>query len=274
MPRLQDAFNSVIDLSIDENSLTINATRAKNSLNHMHQIIEAASFQTKESMVRKNMDLMDRIDESIKSFTHITGQDVKNSKDLTDNYIAFLTRVNRMDYNKLRTTEQLMKHWADMSKTINGNFQGLAQAINGHIMPAMQTLNKTMDNVVKVQKEIIEELRKPLDLPNTNPSDAEKKYYKQEGKKFVEVDQSGNKIDGGKTWSNSDAAMAEGYQEVGDAPEYIQDDWDDNNNTTRSRRDIPEQDFLHPYPVIQPSHRQSSLDRCIDGDALRVKIVN
>lgn len=109
-----------------------------------------------EPGVRRKMDLLDRINSSIKGFVKVDGMDVRNSRMLVDNYIRFIERVDRARLASLKTTEQLMKHWADLSMSINGNFDKLAESINEHIMPALKELDKTMDGVTKTQQKIIQ----------------------------------------------------------------------------------------------------------------------
>lgn len=268
--------------NIDAVAIAQNADNAVAAMYHMFRIIRAASFQTDEKQVRSNMDLMDRINQSITGFTHVTTQDVKNSRDLTNNYIAFLTKVNAMDFAKLKTTEQLMKHWADMSKSINGNFQGLAQAINEHIMPALKKLDNTMDESVKVQKQIIEDLAKPIDLsqltngfaggpgmsgsmPGSTPGGMPGSTPGAPGTSLPAPTTDPSTA---TTTTPASTGGGSGFPGSADDNMYL----DKETNTYKNKNNGS---FLAPYgPAPVHDKKHSAIERCIEGDALRVKIVN
>lgn len=271
VPIIQSMADAIAGLNIDVDKIQSNAARAKESLNYMFSVIKAASIPVKNQLVRDNMDLMDRINESITSFTHVSAQDVKNSKDLTDNYIAFLTKVNSMDYTKLKTTEQLMKHWAEMSKSINGNFQGLAQAINEHIMPALNNLNKTMDESMKVQKQIIDDLSKPIDGSN---------IVAGSGSGETQTGSSATTTTTTTTTTSTPgngAANKTTKTETGAGDIYEIEENSDENLGRESKNNEPIGDslssFINPYGPIN-KRKKSPLEAALEGDVIRVKIVN
>lgn len=119
--------------------------------------------------VRQRLELLDRISLSIKRFAKVNDADVKNSRAVVDNYIRFIDRVDKSQIAKLKTTEQLMKHWADLSRSINGDFEGLSKTINEHILPAINKLDETMRGVTKTQQEIIDLMKQDemQDMMNT-----------------------------------------------------------------------------------------------------------
>lgn len=290
IPVIQALATSLANISVDLDKVSDNSSRMSTALMHMRRIIALASFPAKRELVHQNMDLMDRINQSIQGFVHVTSQDVKNSKQLTDNYIAFLTRVNTMDFTKLKTTEQLMKHWADMSRSINGNFQGLAQALNEHIMPALQKLDKTMDESVKVQKQIIEDLAKPIDasqltsgmggatsMPGSvvgSPTDTSMSAGSTGG------GAGNNGANTGARTNNTSAASTTGASGGGDGlvGDYQEDDmYLDKETNTYKHKNKENGSFLSPYGAAPAPKKQSAIDRlskALDGDAIRVKIVN
>lgn len=280
MPIIQTTINSITALQVDENSVLASTRKVKSALKCMFEIISAASIPVQGELVRSNMDLMDRINESITSFTHVTTQDVKNSKDLTDNYIAFLTKVNSMDFTKLKTTEQLMKHWADMSRTINGNFQGLAQAINEHIMPTLKGLNKTMDESLKVQRQIIKDLSEPIDASRLTGG----------GAPITPMDPIAGAPAGGTPKAPHEGAgyspSSSSYytENTGGATDYIPTEElayggniDDSEYTPEKEPIGDGPSFISPYSNNMGKLKKSAIERiakALDGDALRVKIIN
>lgn len=120
-----------------------------------------------------NLERIDELNSRLKSIVKVNESDVKNAKALTENYIKFIDRVDSADFKKLKTTEQMMKWWAMLSKSINGNFDSMAQAINVHIMPMLKELQHTMDGVTAVQKEIISQLTNADQLNAENSSVAD-----------------------------------------------------------------------------------------------------
>ena len=66
---------------------------------------------------------------------------------MIDNYIKFLDKVDRVDIETLRTTERLFKNMAQFSESINGNFQGLADALNEKIAPLLEELKELLKEV-------------------------------------------------------------------------------------------------------------------------------
>lgn len=111
-----------------------------------------------------NLNLIERISDIVGGFTHISEQDVDNSRKVTDNYIRFMQEVDKMDYNKLNVSAWMMRYWASISRDLRGDFEGLSKTINQYIMPMLDNLNKTMDEATRCQHSIIEELTKPVDL--------------------------------------------------------------------------------------------------------------
>jgi hypothetical protein len=121
----------------------------------------------------QNLQHIDELNKRLRSIVKVTTADVRNAKALTDNYIRFIDRVDAADFRKLRTTEQMMKWWAMLSRSINGNFDSMAQAINEHIMPMLKELQHTMDGVSQVQREIISQLTTTDELNTQNASVAD-----------------------------------------------------------------------------------------------------
>lgn len=117
----------------------------------------------------KKIDILSRIQTLVKSMGKFTDKDVKNNKEIIKDYCMFLDKIDKTDAKKLKSTEMMTKHMADLARKINGNFNGLAKALNEHIAPALDKLNQTMDQVTQVQQQIIDDLTKPITI-NVNGS--------------------------------------------------------------------------------------------------------
>ena len=98
--------------------------------------------------ITDKLEVIEKTGNSLRSFSDgLTSESVQYSKDITDNYIKFLDKVDSVDIKKLETTEKMLASWAKLSESIQGNFEGLANVINEHILPALEELNETMTKV-------------------------------------------------------------------------------------------------------------------------------
>lgn len=66
---------------------------------------------------------------------------IKMVKEHTDNLIKFMDKISSMDLTKMQTAENLFKHMAEFSTSINGNFDKLAEALNDKIAPLLEEFN-------------------------------------------------------------------------------------------------------------------------------------
>lgn len=105
------------------------------------------------------LDILDRIGSTIGKFT-VSRESAKNTKDMVDNLVKFMDKVDKVELNKLKSTEQLMEHWTRLATEIKGNFKDLASAINEHISPAIDKLNDTMDGCTEAQQALIDLMEK------------------------------------------------------------------------------------------------------------------
>ena len=71
----------------------------------------------------------------------------KNFQNNVKETIALLKTIDVVNIDKLKVANSLMKHIADLSKSINGNFKALAEAINEDLLSALEKLTKVLDDV-------------------------------------------------------------------------------------------------------------------------------
>lgn len=164
---LVNQINSTSEIGFD--TLMNSSKFYQRALNEFNAILtNADQIRVDDANVRSTMDLLDRISQTVHNFVKVEEKDVKNSKNITDNYIKFLQQVDKMDYQKLNTTAWIMRSWASISRDLRGDFEGLSRTVNQHIMPMLNALNKTMDETTKCQKQIIDELTKPVTFGDTS----------------------------------------------------------------------------------------------------------
>ena len=68
-----------------------------------------------------------------------------------DSYVRFVDKINTVKLENLQTATNMFEKMAEFSKSISGNFEGLANTINEKIMPLLEQLNeglnKTNENI-------------------------------------------------------------------------------------------------------------------------------
>lgn len=138
-----DAINKYIKSSVD--SLSGN-------------LLTIAKLDIDDQKVAYRIGLLRSLNRYLQQVVNVDDSAVRNSKEITDNYVKLLDRIDRSDLEKLQVTERMLRNWADLSHSIRGNFEGFAQSINEHIAPTLQELNTTMDEVRKLQQSIMKEL--------------------------------------------------------------------------------------------------------------------
>ena len=66
-----------------------------------------------------------------------------------DSYVRFVDKINTVKLENLQTATNMFEKMAEFSKSISGNFEGLADAINDKIMPLLEELNNSLDKTNK-----------------------------------------------------------------------------------------------------------------------------
>lgn len=92
------------------------------------------------------------VQDVLKDF-NVSNSQVENQKKMTENYIKFLDKIDKVDNSNLKTSVSLFEQMARLSESISGNFDGLAQAINDKIAPLLEELNKLLEEVPEKIKE-------------------------------------------------------------------------------------------------------------------------
>lgn len=95
---------------------------------------------------------IEEVQDVLKDF-NVTNTQVENQKKMTENYIKFLDKIDKVDNSNLKTSVSLFEQMARLSESISGNFDGLAQAINDKIAPLLEELNKLLEEVPEKIKE-------------------------------------------------------------------------------------------------------------------------
>ena len=172
-----ESFTNLIEKAkFDDAQVAATKTKVSSAISAISEIITQIDDIKPEaggSHVENNCELIDRISKTVGSFVKVDAQDVKNSKNITENYIKFFKQVDSMDLKKLQHTDWLMRSWASISRDLKGDFEGLAKTVNQHIMPMLEKVNETLEKTTKAQQDIIKVMSQPVDLnngPGSTPS--------------------------------------------------------------------------------------------------------
>lgn len=165
---LQPVANNLMKLNgYKTDDITTAGLTGVKVISTMKQLVEDIdSISCDVDGVNKRLDIIDRISKTVGSFVKVESEDVKNSKDITENYIKFFKQVDSMDLKKLQHTDWLMRSWASISRDLKGDFEGLAKTVNQHIMPMLEKVNETLEKTTKAQQDIINIMSQPVDLNN------------------------------------------------------------------------------------------------------------
>ena len=106
----------------------------------INQIKVESGFEESLGAVQKTQDLL-------ASLSKISDKDVKNNERLTNSYVKFFDKVDRVDSTKLKTTEKIMENWARLSESINGNFDRLADAFTEKLLPVIKELKESLERI-------------------------------------------------------------------------------------------------------------------------------
>jgi hypothetical protein len=98
-----------------------------------------------------NIDSINAMIRTINSLTKIgENGSLDKYKQGIDKAIEFTNTVSTAKLENLKTAANMFEKMADFSKSINGNFEGLADVIEDKIMPLLEKLNETFENTNKV----------------------------------------------------------------------------------------------------------------------------
>lgn len=138
-----------------------------------HNALYILSYINKQTYdynkISRSLDLLERFNEVSKDFVDINSDDVRKSKELTDNYIKYVDKINGIDLENLKTTERLFANMAKFSESINGDFDKLAESLNDRIAPLLEELKNLMSQMPgHINKASSDQQKTAIDLANNN----------------------------------------------------------------------------------------------------------
>ena len=160
---ITDVIETLNEVSIDNFKVT-----ARHTIDFLVKLAEVKLDTTKADAITRSLDslsnfiyrhnstfimaearlkFMERVNQVVKSLGDVTPQQIERSKEMIKHQIAYLDKVNNIDISKLKTSARMVESMAKLSKSIRGNFEGLAESINEDLMPVLKELKEIMEKI-------------------------------------------------------------------------------------------------------------------------------
>ena len=146
-------INKIGDLSNTVNSLKpidVNlASQTQKSFDIVVSLLDSITMKSKSDIdkTQRKLNQLSEMQLIIQKFNSVTPADIRNSEAMLKNYSNFLDKVDNSNLEGLQTTTNLIGKMAELSKSINGDFQGLADALNEKIAPLLEELKKSLEEI-------------------------------------------------------------------------------------------------------------------------------
>lgn len=114
-----------------------------NSVMALRNLNNIAKENMDDGKVKSRLSLLGVLGEQLKKFPEQMG----DPSTAIDNYIKFFDKINTVKLENLKSTERIFAHMAAFAKSINGNFDGLADALNDKIAPLLEELKKLLEEI-------------------------------------------------------------------------------------------------------------------------------
>jgi hypothetical protein len=150
---VQGTINSLNQMTISLTTVgDVDATKLANLgvvsgeiINVINDLTDKVHAKAGDIDVRLNQ--ISKLQDMIKFFMNTKDADVIRTQKIADKYIEMLDKVNSIDLAKLQTTTNLFEKMAEFSKSISGDFEGLADTLNDKIAPLIEELKGLLEGV-------------------------------------------------------------------------------------------------------------------------------
>lgn len=143
-----DSFNNIKDFKLEKSTIETAISGIFANIDSFIQMIDKNTIGGGVDMnsgdFEDKLDALERISSIIRGFIP-ESDEVDRHKNFIENNIKFLGKINDINLEKLQTSEHLFARMAEFSKTINGNFEDLANSLNEKIAPLLEELKELMD---------------------------------------------------------------------------------------------------------------------------------
>ena len=144
-------FGDIIDEIADELEDLPKLTSSLDDLVKFVTDLNDKMSKFKDDDINKLNDKVSKLLNITTGFTNlkVSVSDFENYQKTNDKFInsniKFIDKINSIDVNKIRTVSQMFKEMTDFSKSINGNFDKLAEFFNEKLLKALEDLKEVLD---------------------------------------------------------------------------------------------------------------------------------
>ena len=131
---IKDTSNKVIEL-------VVGTKLSKDYTEKVKNIYENSSN------LNKILSSFSKLSNTMSDMNHVSDKDVENNTKLVGNYIKFMDKVNTLKVENVRTMTNMFEKMYEFSKSINGNFDKLADALVEKIAPLLAELKELLAKV-------------------------------------------------------------------------------------------------------------------------------
>lgn len=127
----------------------------RQSVNYVTDLLDGIvkNSRTDFNEVQQRLDQLNYLQNIIYKLNNIDDVHIKNSEAVLKNYSSFIDKVNSINLENIKTTTNLFGKMAELSSSINGDFQGLAEALNDKIAPLLEELKEVMSEMqIKIEQ--------------------------------------------------------------------------------------------------------------------------
>ena len=158
-------------------------SQTQKSFDNVVSLLDSITMKSKSDIdkTQRKLNQLSEMQIIIQKFNNVTSADIKNSEAMLKNYSNFLDKVDNSNLEGLQTTTNLIGKMAELSKSINGDFQGLADALNEKIAPLLEELKKSLEEIKELtQHSETPTLRNDSVENNVQPSKPELEKKKEQ----------------------------------------------------------------------------------------------
>lgn len=129
--------------------------------------IDNFKFNSKDKELKNKIENIISINNTIGELADIDKDKVGNIHSIIGDYTAFINKIDGANLTKLQTTTNLFAKMAEFSKTINGNFEALADSLNTSIAPLLEELRDLISNLPKDIEGSADKIGRTITLTST-----------------------------------------------------------------------------------------------------------
>lgn len=144
-------INNLVDAVVKIGSADKNTTINDGIANLKTVINDYAGIFTKDNnnsnLNKIDDDLVDKFDDLFSIQEKINKIDSKKVSDTNNSFIKFIDKANSIDTNKIQTVKDMFAEMTELSKSLKGNFDKLADVLSDKLVVVLEKLQETISGI-------------------------------------------------------------------------------------------------------------------------------